>query len=145
MISSLYRTAFSMHILLIMLRHPSSLLLSSKLSSTYHIQNVVPVVSAFLTVVVPPPQHQRRRQHHNRIPTIPTKAFIPIRQRSMSCCSSSLTPTDTNSNDHTTAEQTHRPIFDEKHVQKVLFVECGMCFHFIHVQGMPNRTRIKFF
>jgi uncharacterized membrane protein len=112
--------------LLFLLRHKSSSLSSVTLLSSTYIQSV----SAFLTVV--PVQRQRQQQFpriytsHSRLANVETKSVIK-RQSTMRRCSSSHATASNNeieSKDNIALHQ--RPIFDEKHVQKVLFVECGM-------------------
>lgn len=90
---------------------------------------IIKSVSAFPVFGVAP---QRQRQHPQRQSLyVGHRQAVPAisQQRSMSRQSSSLT-TENNLDSNTIANP-QRPIFDEKHVQKVLFVECGM----LHLLG----------
>ena len=123
MILLLCRLFAVMHLLLHLIHQPTLSSLSFNIKS----------VSAFPVFrVLSQRQRQQEQQHHSRqslyngrIQTEHTTSDI-YRQRSMSRESSSLTTTENNNVDRNDITVSQRPIFDEKHVQKVLFVECGM-------------------
>ena len=132
---SLYRIIISMHLLFFLRNHSST---SSLSSSPLFSSTLIQLVSAFPIRAVGP-QHHHHHQHqiarisayHSLSPTVETNWIIARRRMSSRLSSTVATSDDKDveSNDGTCTQQ--RPIFDEKHAQKVLFVECGMFYYIL--------------
>ena len=124
---------FHMHRLLVSMllflqRHPISSFSVFSLQSLTQIRSA----SAFLRFV---PQRQQQFSkiaiYHNRFLTKESKLVI-TRQSDMNRHSSSIATADNNDIESSNKgiSEHKQLIFDEKHVEKVLFVECGMFYLF---------------